>query len=331
MIEWNPAQQPPPDNKVDICDLPDLSGFVNAWDLPMDKQTIWIAPEPQHIHHSDMNAGESASHTFPWETSVATPHHPSRIWLHENVENASPAPESDEYIQAQMNKIVDDLEATTLDDHDYNVQPTADTMQHYITLTSSPAAEHHHVDVDQESRNTYAMDAIVSTTSPGRRSLFLPLFEEETIDNDWSARDMIPIPLKPTSKRHLHSPRSITPKSPRSPRSPKRFFLEGAPAQSSKLYAHEPVMFSKKTPYSSVAATPVAEKDVYFGDNELFEVDVTETSTGVAQVRDFLSGADYSIDKPLTTLRREHRSMHQNEQHYEGERTSGTLSWRWKI
>lgn len=54
MVTWNPACESPP-NQGMSANIPDLSEYDNAWDKPVDYNSVWIAPDPQPIPKFDFN------------------------------------------------------------------------------------------------------------------------------------------------------------------------------------------------------------------------------------------------------------------------------------
>lgn len=54
MINWNPACESPPNYGMS-ANIPDLSQYDNAWDKPINLDSVWIAPEPQPIPKFEFN------------------------------------------------------------------------------------------------------------------------------------------------------------------------------------------------------------------------------------------------------------------------------------
>ncbi|CAO3649421.1 unnamed protein product [Cunninghamella echinulata] len=54
MITWDPACESPP-NQGMSANIPDLSEYGNAWDKPLNYNSVWIAPDPQPIPKFDFD------------------------------------------------------------------------------------------------------------------------------------------------------------------------------------------------------------------------------------------------------------------------------------
>ncbi|KAI7869945.1 hypothetical protein BDF14DRAFT_1777807 [Spinellus fusiger] len=270
----------------------------------------------------------------------------------------------DEYMQAQMEKIVDDLESGNQMEEHHHIEPARENYQEYRQASdySYPTGEseeqsnseetkynilevyedemevqksleiypfyscheeqhheeQHHEEQHREEQHheemansewqgsQYAMDSV--PPSPHRSPY--ASFISADIDDDWSDRDLIPIPFKSSSRlstegyspvinseestssrrNSLKSRLSISlPKSPRSPHSPFSGTLPAISHQSSKLFASSQTFYGEKTPYTSAAATPVHEKSFFI-----------EESDSVHQQRnDFLAFTDYTFGRSL--------------------------------
>ncbi|KAI9016404.1 hypothetical protein CLU79DRAFT_322404 [Phycomyces nitens] len=219
------------------------------------------------------------------------------------------------------------------------------------TANETTVDEYHHQEEETTSEwqgTLYAMDTVPSSPSL-RKSPFASFISLETGDDDWSDRDMIPIPLKASSRlfgdglplssngtedaiggggggSRRNSLKRRLSVSQKSPVIPKQTYTAGYPdiqshQQSSRLFASGQTFYGKKTPYTSAAATPVAEKAFFIQDDDIMD----QNYHG-----DFMSRNDYTLDFSLvmemsreTEVRREEK-MDQDEDEFDWD-TAGAL------
>ncbi|KAI8098659.1 uncharacterized protein BX664DRAFT_4625 [Halteromyces radiatus] len=365
IIDWNPAHDSPPNTGM-AANIPDLSNFVNAWDQPLQHQTIWIAPEPQPIPNMEHDYGfiheRQRQHrqyyppVFPWESEQIP--EPTRIWLDEHVEMVT------KENSKQKSQVTDGYGNTTRQyiGEEYNVE-----------TRSIPFDEHHgqqqfihHSESIEEVDNaspTYAMDLITHPImSPGKspkRSHYSPTESIQT-DNDWSDRDLIPIQLKPSSKLNKEGLSPVIPQSPigsrrssisrsrRASASSSRSQSRSVTAPTSPAASSSPtptstpvfgprlamdysqeqqplpmssrMYYSKQTPYTSAAATPVRENQGFFDEKYVLQNYMYDGSHS-QEVDDGLQENDlgddfywnYSFDESLQRATYRNRS---SQQHY---------------
>ncbi|KAI8388410.1 uncharacterized protein BYT42DRAFT_233897 [Radiomyces spectabilis] len=348
-----------------VREMPEIPVFVNVWDDPQNEPpsfeslSVERQQEAAHVHDyynqftgmDEYTAKVEDTSAFPWESYNDTT--PTRVWLNEPPEKPASETESqDNWVSVDRtdysggNGSVNEEESphsssqeelTTSADPD-PVPPQEEQSQDPIIDSPVPSTIEPSETVNEPvtEGNVYAMDLIPSTPSP-RRAATLPNFFDDTREpgNDWSDRDLIPLPLKPSSKLLLSGYSSPNPyhvtmptryggytsnsrrhsfheayaggsssKSPSGsmPTSPRTFkSTKTEEKQTHRLFASGHSTYSK-TPYTSAAATPTKELEFFLPSSEETETDPAD-SIKAANPKTVFDFESYNIDLATEKLR----------------------------